>query len=197
MGAKRRKAGSPPRNWRDLFLTELAQSSNVSRAARTAKVDTGTIYKTRRSDQAFARQWQEALAEGYDNLEVELLRRLRDGELEGGKAKERARRKYDNAIAFRLLAAHSDAVGRQRALRDDEDEEAILASIDAKLEAMRQQPSERCLPPIEYPRSSAKSTVLFFTRTERIAQFIVRLLTDPPICDILATDRCLCQLATV
>lgn len=125
-------------DWRETFLAELARTSNVTGAARRAQVDTSSVYRLRRTDPGFARAWQEALAEGYDNLEMDLLRRLREGELEGGKSKERARRKYDNANAFRLLAAHREAVGRQRALRQDEDEEAILASIDAKLEAMRQ-----------------------------------------------------------
>ena len=123
-------------DWRDTFLAALAQTSNVASAARTAGIDVSTVYKARRSEPEFNRSWQVALAEGYDNLEMDLLHRLRIGELDGGKAK--ARRKYDNAIAFRLLTAHREAVGKQRALRADEDEDAILASIDAKLEAMRQ-----------------------------------------------------------
>jgi transcriptional antiterminator Rof (Rho-off) len=34
------------------------------------------VYDTRRNN-AFARKWQAALCEGYDNLEMELLYRLR------------------------------------------------------------------------------------------------------------------------
>ena len=123
-------------DWRGKFLAALAETSNVKSAARSAGVNTAKIYKARRDEAEFAREWQAALAEGYDNLEMDLLRRLREGELEGSKTK--ARRKFDNAISFRLLTAHRDAVGRQKAIRSNEDEDAILDSIDRKLEAMRQ-----------------------------------------------------------
>jgi hypothetical protein len=121
--------------WREQFLAALAESSNVSAAARKAEVPTGTVYKLRRGDADFRGAWFDALCEGYDNLEMPLLHRLRIGELEGTKAK--SRRKFDNATAFRLLAAHRDAVRQQKALRADEDEDAILASINTKLDAMR------------------------------------------------------------
>ncbi|MEO6153841.1 MAG: hypothetical protein ABIT09_00540 [Croceibacterium sp.] len=126
------------KKWYKPFLAELARTSNVAAAARKAQVDTSTAYKTRRDDRAFARQWFDALCEGYDNLEMDLLQRLRDGELEGGAAKTRAKRKFDNATAFRLLAAHRLSVNRTRAQRDDDNESAIYASIHDKLETMRQ-----------------------------------------------------------
>jgi hypothetical protein len=134
--AKAEKAKRPPRQWKDKFLAELARTSNVAAAARKADVDPGAVYKARRSDAEFYRNWQEALAEGYDNLEMDLLRRLRIGELTGG-GPTKSRRKFDNAIAFRLLAAHREAVGRQKALRANEDEDAIIASINEKLSKMR------------------------------------------------------------
>ncbi|MDG6079176.1 hypothetical protein E3U23_08215 [Erythrobacter litoralis] len=137
MATKRKPKSRAPKGWKDAFLAELAHSSNVSLAARKAKVDSSTVYKARRSEPDFYRAWQEALAEGYDNLEMDLLRRLRIGEMTGG-GPTKSRRKYDNAIAFRLLSAHREAVGRQRALRANEDEDAIIASINAKLEKMRQ-----------------------------------------------------------
>lgn len=121
--------------WREPFLTALAESSNISAAARKAKVPTSTIYKLRREDADFRGAWFDALCEGYDNLEMSLLHRLRIGELEGTKTK--ARRKFDNATAFRLLSAHREAVSQQRAIREDENEDAILASINTKLDAMR------------------------------------------------------------
>ncbi|WP_394270049.1 hypothetical protein [Qipengyuania sp.] len=137
MAKRKQQAPRPAKGWEEVFLAQLAQTSNVSGAARAAVVDTSTVYKTRRTNPEFNRAWQEALAEGYDNLEMDLIRRLRVGELTGG-GPAKSRRKYDNAIAFRLLAAHRETVGRQRALRANEDEDAIIASIDAKLERMRQ-----------------------------------------------------------
>ena len=135
--AKSKKPTKTPPNWRDLFLAELALSSNVSAAARKAGADSAKVYKARRDEPEFYRRWQEALAEGYDNLEMDLLRRLRIGELTGG-GPTKSRRKYDNAIAFRLLSAHREAVGRQKALRASEDEDAIIASINEKLTKMRE-----------------------------------------------------------
>lgn len=138
--AARRKSGakvkSPPtKKWNSDFMAALAQSSNVTLAARKAGIDVSAVYRERRAKPEFYRQWQEALTEGYDNLEMDLLHRLRIGQLEGGKAQ--ARRKFDNAIAFRLLTAHREAVGRQKALRASEDEDAIIASITEKLEKMK------------------------------------------------------------
>ncbi len=73
-----------------------------------------------------------ALCEGYDHLEMDLLMRLRSGE-----ARDEGR-KYEYGTAFRLLAAHRESAARERAMRDNEDADAILASIDAKLDVMRE-----------------------------------------------------------
>lgn len=132
--AKRPRRARLHSHWRSQFLDRLAQTSNVSAAARAAKIDASRAYKTRREDPAFRAQWFAALLEGYEHLEMETLHRLRvgtDGE-----------RKFDIANALRLLALHKDTVARERALRGDEDEEAILASIDAKIEAMRKREEE-------------------------------------------------------
>lgn len=127
------------RAWRKPFLAELARTSNVAASARAAGVDASTVYKTRRAEPAFARMWFEALCEGYDNLELDLLCRLREGALEGATtAAGKARRKFDNATAFRLLAAHRASVQRERGRNDYAYEDELLGSINAKLEKMRQ-----------------------------------------------------------
>lgn len=71
-----------PKNWTDIFINELAETSNVKAAADAASVSQSCAYKKRRDDPLFARRWYEALAEGYDNLEMDLLWRLRTGQLE-------------------------------------------------------------------------------------------------------------------
>ena len=45
---------------------------------------------------------------------------------------------FDNAVALRLLGAHKESTARQRAVRSHEDSEAIIQSINAKLELVRQ-----------------------------------------------------------
>jgi len=135
----RAQTGAPGfRQWSKKFLAELAATSNVSAAARKAGIGTGTAYEARRSNPEFNRAWRQALCEGYDHLEMELLARLRGGEVKPAAGAKRGVRAFDNATAFRLLAAHRDSAARQRAVRNHEDAEAIIASINAKLEQMRQ-----------------------------------------------------------
>ena len=69
---------------------------------------------------------------------MDLLLRMRAGELKPPAGARRGIRTFDNAIALRLLGAHKESVSRQRATRDYEDSEAILLSINAKLERTRQ-----------------------------------------------------------
>jgi hypothetical protein len=123
--------------WNKPFLIELAATSNVAASARAAGVHTRVVYEARRSDTEFARHWQVALCEGYELLEMELLARLREGEIKPRPGAKRGVRAYDNATALRLLGAHRENAARARAIREDEDTDAILAGIDAKLERMR------------------------------------------------------------
>lgn len=138
--APRRRFGAP-KNWRAQFLARLAETSNVSQAATDAQISLSWVYQTRRDDRQFARAWQSALCEGYDNLEMALLHRLLTGESKDG-AKDCETRKYDNATALRLLMAHKDNAARGRAQRENESEVEILAQIKAKLAAMRHRQRE-------------------------------------------------------
>lgn len=124
--------------WSRIFLSELAATSNVAASSRKAGIRPSTAYDARRSNAEFNRAWQIALCEGYDHLEMDLLHRLRMGEVKPAAGAKRGVRSFDNATAFRLLAAHREAAAQQRAIRENEDAEAILASIDAKLDRMRQ-----------------------------------------------------------
>ena len=130
-------ARAPARNWMPAFLRALAETSNVARAARLAGVSTATVYETRRKQSAFARKWREALCEGYDNLEMELLGRLREGEIKPAAQARRGVRGFDNAIALRLLAAHRESADRQRAVRATVTAAELRASINRKIEAVR------------------------------------------------------------
>lgn len=131
-GRKSRRRFGAPKNWRTTFLTALAETSNVSASAERADISRSWVNKTRREDPGFARQWLAALCEGYDNLEMDVLNRLRTGE-----SRDPEGNKYDNAAAIRLLSLHRADVARARALRDNDDEEAVLESIDAMIDAMR------------------------------------------------------------
>ena len=134
--AARKAAGGG--DWRELFLSELAATSNVAASARAAGINASRAYDARRCDPEFYRRWQEALCEGYDHLEMHLLHRLREGEIKPASGAKRAVRTYDNATAFRLLTVHREQVARQRAIHENRNADAVLAAIDAKIDMMRE-----------------------------------------------------------
>ena len=137
------KSGEKPgldRHWRGLFLAVLAETSNVSAAARDAGINPSRAYKVRREEPAFRQLWYAALLEGYEHLEMETLHRLRMG-VEAG----REDRKFDIANALRLLMLHRETVARERAIQGEDDEEIILAQLNAKLDSMRSREAEIAL----------------------------------------------------
>lgn len=126
------------RSWRRAFLAELAATSNVAASARAAGINTAQAYEARRADPEFYREWQEALCEGYDLLELNLLHRLREGEIKPAPGAKRGTRVFDNATALRLLVAHRDSATRQRAVIENRNSEAIIDAINAKIEKIKQ-----------------------------------------------------------
>ena len=119
-------------NWRSDFIAKLAETSNIRQAAEYAGVSPTTVYDLRRRDPGFAQRWLDALCEGYDNLEMELLYHLRTGEGAGSATK------FNFAVALRMLIAHRDTVTREKARRVDVDAEEIRASIEHKFAMMRE-----------------------------------------------------------
>ena len=129
------ETGTPrPRMWRQAFLVSLAETSNVTAAARDANVSPREAYAARRTDRPFASAWQAALYEGYLNLEMEVLGHLRDPDPE---------RKMDVANALRLLGAHRETAAREGAKRSHVSAAEVRASIDRKVEALRKQVAAR------------------------------------------------------
>lgn len=125
-----------PKNWPDIFINELAKTSNVKAAALAASVNQSCVYKKRRDDPLFARRLFEALAEGYDNLEMDLLWRLRTGQLEDTDP-DGTKRKFDISASFRCLIAHRDNVAREKGRKTLVDEVATIQSINAKIDVLR------------------------------------------------------------
>jgi hypothetical protein len=119
-------------NWRRLFLDHLAESSNVSASADKAGISASRAYKVRREEAEFARQWLVALAEGYLHLEMEVVRRLREGDAKTGDDG-----KFDFANAIRLLAAHRDNAAHGASAVRDVSAAEVRASIDRKIEDIR------------------------------------------------------------
>ena len=133
------RPGAAGRGWTRPFLAALGETSNVARAAKAAGVCTSTVYDTRRKNRTFARAWGEALSEGYDNLEMELLGRLREGEIKRAQGAKVGVRTFDNATSFRLLAVHREAVERHKGHRANVSAAEVRASIERKVTALKAQ----------------------------------------------------------
>lgn len=131
-GLRQGEAEHVNKQWRATFLDHLAESSNVSASAAVAGINPSRAYKIRREDPEFARQWLAALSEGYLHLEMEVVRRLREGD-----AKTANDGKFDFANAIRLLAAHRDNVARGASQVRDVSAAEVRASIDRKIEDIR------------------------------------------------------------
>ncbi len=120
--------------WKDAFLSALADSSNIKKAAQEANIPVSTVYRERSKNPAFAQSWQAALFEGYTNLEMEVLGHLRDPD---------PARPMDITNALRLLAAHRDSFAREHAQRQNVTAAEVRASIERKVEKLRQQVAKR------------------------------------------------------
>lgn len=125
------------RHWRSEFMAKLAETSNVTASAAAAGVHISRVYKVKRLEADFARAWHDALLEGYDALEMEVLHRMRFGDPVGSD------RKFDNGTALRLLAQHREAVERHRAIRRNADVADVRAAIEARLLQLRDQVNAR------------------------------------------------------
>lgn len=126
------RARTHPR-WREQFLLYLEQTSCVTRSAEHAGVSTARAYRARRTEPEFANAWLAALARGYEHLELEVLRRLREGDLLA-----QGESKYDLASAIRLLRLHRDTVLQAHADERNVTPAEIRASIDRKIAEIRQ-----------------------------------------------------------
>ncbi len=120
-------------NWRAEFLARLAETSNVTEACKSADISPGTVYDLKRRDSSFAANWLDALCEGYDNLEMEMLFHLRNGE-----SAEPGAKRYNFAVALRMLLAHRETVAREKARRAHVTVAEVRASIDRKVAEMRE-----------------------------------------------------------
>lgn len=104
---KRRKDGWTKQDF-ITFLDVLAASCNVKMACAAINRRSGSAYRLRRTDPAFADAWDDALQSGFASLETMLVERARgpvtfdaDGEIEVPDVTD-----MDTELALKLLGAH-------------------------------------------------------------------------------------------
>jgi hypothetical protein len=108
---------TPEKNaWITAFLVALAESGNVARSCKKAKVSRQEAYRTRKEDKDFLMAWDEALGIAVGLLEDEAWRRAREGVLEPEFYKGEkvgAVRKYSDTLLIFLLKAHKPFLYRE------------------------------------------------------------------------------------
>jgi hypothetical protein len=131
----------------EIFLSALAETCNVSLAAREAGRKARVFYDLRRRDENFRGWWLEALREGYDLLEMEMVRRARFGAPKDifylGR-KTATTRIFNDATALRLLHFHRKTIEalRAREAAPKVDAKALFDELAARLAEIEAEASE-------------------------------------------------------
>jgi hypothetical protein len=129
---------------RAIFFATLSVTSNVKRSANAAGLSVTTAYRERDREPAFRAQWEQALAEGYAHLELEMLHRARFGvkttvsDTADGAAKKRSvKHGYSDTVAMALLSRHRETAARGRGVRDTHPPEGAPGADDDALKIAR------------------------------------------------------------
>jgi hypothetical protein len=145
--AQKRKASS--RDWSKAkeseFLSVLADTCNVTRAAAEAKVSVSAAYRRRRMDAAFRAAWLDAIGAAYQRLELVLLERVFVGTEKIVRRKDGSEERmieYPNQLALTLLKMHRDTAVEAVADASADDVEEIRDRLLEKLERLRKREAE-------------------------------------------------------
>jgi len=139
------KRSGRPSDWTEekaaKFTEVLADSCNVSLAARAVGRSVGNLYIQRTKDAAFRAAWDQALAIGYARLEMMMLERALHGvekavTLRNGESK--IMREYNDRVALALLRHHRDSVAAFEERIDDEEYQEACERIIDKLARLRE-----------------------------------------------------------
>jgi len=106
------------RNWTKAkeseFLSVLAETCNVTEAARQAGVCLSYAYKRRASNAGFRAGWMQAIGDAYQRLELVFFFRASDGTEKVVKRRDGSEERmleYSNQLGLTLLKMHRDTAG--------------------------------------------------------------------------------------
>lgn len=136
----------------DKFVEVLADSCNVSLAARAVGRSVGNVYIQRSKDAGFRAAWDQALSIGYARLEMMMLERALHGvekavTLKSGES--RIMREYNDRVALALLRHHRDSVSAYETEVDGEQYDEACERIIDRLARLRERDMERAEGPVE------------------------------------------------
>lgn len=124
------------------FLETLAETANVSRAAREAGVARSALYRLREQSATFRTRWQEAMDQALDEIEAMLMDRAVHGVdrpvFFGGKECGAIRHYSDTLAIFLLRARRPDIYGKVAAAVDIalDDPATARRAVHERLERM-------------------------------------------------------------
>lgn len=137
-----RKAGK--RDWSQAkareFLSVLAETCNVSEAARQSGIAVSAAYRRRKTEGAFRAAWMEAVGAAYQRLELVLLERAFVGTekvLTRRDGTEERMTEYSNQLGLTLLKMHRDTAVEAAPENEPENIDEIRERLFNKLERLR------------------------------------------------------------
>ncbi|MGN6849425.1 MAG: hypothetical protein ACTHJK_08135 [Sphingomicrobium sp.] len=149
-GKKPQMRKSRPRDWNKEketnFLSVLADTCNVTRAAEEAGVSVSAAYARRGKNAAFRAAWLEAMAVAYQRLELVLLDRAFNGTEKLVKRRDGSEERmleYSNQLGLTLLKMHRDtAVEASTEFQPDQIEE-LKERLLSKLRRLKQRDAQK------------------------------------------------------
>ena len=149
-GGKPQMRKATPRDWTKekeaRFLSVLADTCNVTRAAEETGVSTAGAYKRRKENAAFRAGWLDAISVAYQRLELVLLDRAFNGTEKVVKRRDGSEERmleYSNQLGLTLLKMHRDTAVEAAPENEPENIEEIRERLFNKLERLRKREEAR------------------------------------------------------
>jgi len=128
------------RNWTKTkeseFLSVLAETCNVTEAARQAGVCLSYAYKRRASNAGFRAGWMQAIGDAYQRLELVLLDRAFNGTEKVVKRRDGSEERmleYSNQLGLSLLKLHRNTAAEAASEMPSEDVDEMREQLVKKL----------------------------------------------------------------
>lgn len=149
-GGKAQLRKRSKRDWtkakQDKFLSALAETCNVTCAARDAGVSVSAAYRRRKLDAGFRGAWLEAVGTAYQRLEMVLLERAFAGTEKLVRRKDGSEERmveYPNQLALALLKMHRDTAVEANAEFAPADVDEVRQRLLGKLERLRKREEKK------------------------------------------------------
>ena len=139
-GMKPQMRKASRRNWTKTkeseFLSVLAETCNVTEAARQAGVCLSYAYKRRASNAGFRAGWMQAIGDAYQRLELVLLDRAFNGTEKVVKRRDGSEDRmleYSNQLGLSLLKMHRNTAAEAASEMPSEDVDEMREQLVKKL----------------------------------------------------------------